>query len=93
MAVFGVHAVLWVVITTSLRQRLVPVRMLGRVEGVYNLFRMGATAVGAVVGGVLAHGLGITAPFWFAGTVVALLAAVAWRRLAPQALMRDSPIA
>ncbi len=90
MAIFGIHAVLWVVITTSLRQGLVPTKLLGRVEGVYNLFRMGASAVGAVVGGILAHTLGITAPFWFAGVVVTILAAATWRLFAPQTLMRGA---
>jgi predicted MFS family arabinose efflux permease len=90
MTIFGVHAVLWVVITTSLRQRLVPGRLLGRVEGTYNLFRMGATAIGAILGGLLAHAFGITAPFWFAGLSVLILAAVTWRLFAPRALARGS---
>jgi len=80
MAVFGVHALVWSVVTLSLRQRLVPDRLLGRVNGVYYLFSVGGAAVGAVVGGAIARGFGITAPFWMGAALVGLLAAVTWRR-------------
>lgn len=78
-AAFGLHAVIWSVITVSLRQQMVPPDLLGRVNSVYNLFRMGGVAVGAFLGGLVAHAYGITAPFWMAGITVTLLAAVTWR--------------
>jgi predicted MFS family arabinose efflux permease len=84
MAVFGVHALVWSVVTLSLRQRAVPSEMLGRVNGVYYLFSVGGSAVGALVGGVVAHVFGITAPFWIGAALVALLAVVTWRRFAAE---------
>jgi predicted MFS family arabinose efflux permease len=84
MAVFGVHALVWSVVTLSLRQRAVPSEMLGRVNGVYYLFSVGGSAVGALLGGVVAHVFGITAPFWIGAALVALLAAVTWRRFAAE---------
>jgi predicted MFS family arabinose efflux permease len=82
MTVFGVHALVWSVVTLSLRQRAVPAELLGRVTGVYYLFSVGGSAVGALLGGVVAHVFGITAPFWIGGTLVAVLAIVTWRRFA-----------
>lgn len=80
MAVFGVHALVWSVISLSLRQRVVPDGLLGRVNGVYYLFGVGGSALGALVGGAVAHTFGITAPFWIGAALVALLAAATWRR-------------
>jgi MFS family permease len=84
MAVFGVHALVWSVVTLSLRQRVVPSDMLGRVNGVYYLFSVGGSAVGALLGGVVAHVFGITAPFWIGAALVALLGVVTWRRFAAE---------
>jgi predicted MFS family arabinose efflux permease len=81
LTVFGVHAMVWGVVTISLRQRIVPERLRGRVNGVYALFDFGGAALGTLLGGLLAHALGITAPFWIASAAIALLAAVTWRRL------------
>jgi MFS family permease len=71
LAVFGVHAMVWGVLTVSLRQRVTPAGLLGRVNSVYYLFGVGGSAVGALMGGLLARGLGITAPFWLAGKMCA----------------------
>ena len=70
LAVFGVHAAIWSILTVTLRQRLVPDDLLGRVSSAYALFSAGGAAVGALLGGILAHDFGITAPFWFAFVVV-----------------------
>ena len=81
LALFGAHAIVWSTISTSLRQQLVPARLLGRVNSVYLLFGAGSMALGAALGGLLAKGFGLTAPFWFAFAAVAGLTAVAWRVL------------
>lgn len=78
LVVFGVHTMVWGVIVTTLRQRLVPDRLLGRVSGVYALFDAGGATVGLLLGGVFARELGITAPFWLAGAAMVLVAATAW---------------
>jgi predicted MFS family arabinose efflux permease len=92
MVVFGAHASLWGVMTVSWRQRVVPDALRGRVNSGYFLFSVGGAALGALGGGLLARGLGITAPFWFAFGGMAVLTAVAWRRFRPALLDVSDPI-
>lgn len=68
LALFGFHAIVWNVITISLRQQIIPERLLG----------LGGMSVGALLGGVLARGFGLTAPFWFASASVAILILFVW---------------
>ncbi len=51
--VAGVTIVVWNVITVSLRQRLIPDHLLGRVNSVYRFFGWGTIAVGTILGGAL----------------------------------------
>lgn len=56
VAIFAIEALLgivWNVITVSLRQTIIPSRMLGRVNSVYRFFAWGMMPVGAALGGVL----------------------------------------
>ncbi|MFU8852472.1 MFS transporter [Micromonospora sp. SL1-18] len=86
LAVWGVHAMVWGVLVVSLRQRLVPDRLRGRVNSVYSLADLGGAAVGTAAGGLVAQATGnILAPFWLAAGALALLTALAWRRLADAA--------
>ncbi len=81
LVIFGFHSIVWSVISVSLRQEVVPERLLGRVNSAYLLFAIGSLSVGALLGGALARGFGITAPFWFSFVVVAVLALLIWRTL------------
>ncbi|MEU4762912.1 MFS transporter [Actinosynnema sp. NPDC023794] len=81
MAVFGVHAVVWGSVATTVRQRSTPTELLGRVGSVYQLASVGGAALGALLGGVLARWTGLLTPFWVAGGAVAAMTALAWRRL------------
>ncbi|WP_319460960.1 MFS transporter [Micromonospora sp. RTP1Z1] len=82
LAVWGVHAMTWGVLVVSLRQRLVPDRLRGRVNSGYALADLGGAAVGTATGGLIAQATGsIVAPFWLAGIAMALLTALVWRRL------------
>lgn len=56
MAVFMLTAVLWNVITVSLRQSIIPDHLLGRVNSVYRFFAWGMMPVGALVGGLIVFG-------------------------------------
>lgn len=52
-SLFMFTAVLWNVITVSLRQTIIPDRLLGRVNSVYRFFAWGMMPIGALLGGVL----------------------------------------
>jgi predicted MFS family arabinose efflux permease len=81
LIVFGVHTMVWGVIVITLRQRVVPHNLLGRVGSVYSLLDLGGAALGSLLGGVLARAWGLTTPFWIAATVMTLIAVAAWRPL------------
>jgi MFS family permease len=68
----GVLGVGWNIITVSLRQRIVPDRLLGRLNSAYRLLAWGTMPIGALVGGVIGELLGVRAVF-----VVATLVTVA----------------
>ena len=81
MAVFGVHAVVWGTTSTTVRQRAVPSRLLGRVTSVYLLGSIGGMALGSLIGGALAQRWGVVAPYWFGFVGSALLTAIMWRSI------------
>jgi MFS family permease len=78
-AAFGVHASLWTIVGTSIRQRLTPPEMLGRVNSAYLFIVAGGNAVGALLGGVVATHFGLVAPYWIGFVVAALVTAATWR--------------
>ncbi|HEU5144979.1 MAG TPA: MFS transporter [Dermatophilaceae bacterium] len=79
MVVFGIHAVVWGTTSTTVRQRAVPSRLLGRVTSVYLLGGVGGLALGSLLGGVIAQRWGVVAPYWFGFIGSALLTVVMWR--------------
>ncbi len=82
MTLFGAHAVIWGTVAITVRQRNVPDALLGRVTSVFMFASLGAAALGAAVGGVIARTYGLTACFWVAAIGVSALAVLAWRPLA-----------
>lgn len=73
-------AVLWNVVTVSLRQSLIPTHLLGRVNSVYRFFAWGTIPIGTLLGGslvsVLQAGLGREMAFrsvYFAGAGLGFL--------------------
>lgn len=58
------------VITVSLRQRITPHRLLGRVNSGYRLFASGTRPLGAATGGVLAQVVGLRPVFLIMGTLM-----------------------
>jgi MFS family permease len=52
-AIFTFTAVLWNVITVSLRQTVIPDELLGRVNSVYRFFAWGMMPIGAILAGVI----------------------------------------
>ena len=55
----------WNTVTISLRQRIVPANLLGRVNSVYRWLVWGSISLGAALGGVIAREFGLRAPFFF----------------------------
>lgn len=82
-------AVLWNVITVSLRQAIIPDRLLGRVNSVYRFFGWGMMPIGIFLGGLLVEvvdgfsnrEMGLRAPFFAAAAVELLLLIYAMPRL------------
>jgi len=86
LMVFGVHSMVWGVITGALQQRLVPDRLRGRVGSVFGLLALGGAALGTLAGGFLADATTLTAPFWLAAVGMVALTATVWRRFDDAAL-------
>ena len=60
-ASFG--SVVWNVITVSLRQRITPDRLMGRMNSAYRLLGWGTMPIGAALGGAIAEVVGLRATF------------------------------
>jgi MFS family permease len=93
--VFGVHGALWGIVGNSLRQRLTPPDMLGRVGSTTLFVAAGGNCVGALLGGVVASTFGIAAPYWVGFVVAAIVVAATWRVFDPatvaEAYTRPAP--
>ncbi|MFI5953048.1 MFS transporter [Cryptosporangium sp. NPDC051539] len=79
--VFGVHAFVWGTTSITIRQRAVPSHLQGRVNSVHTICTYGGLVVGSALGGALAGGLGVTAPFWFAFAGSAVFVVLLWPQL------------
>lgn len=77
----GVMVVMWDIATITLRQDLVPARLLGRVIAAYRLVGVGTIPIGAVLGGQLAHLFGLQVPYLAAGALAGLILVVSLLRL------------
>jgi MFS family permease len=65
----GFVVTMWNIVTVTLRQRIVPNEMLGRVNSAYRMIGWGLMPVGAVAGGLVAHVAGLRAPYVIAGVL------------------------
>jgi MFS family permease len=76
---FGAYAFVWGTISTTVRQRLVPMQLQGRIASVNMVGVFGGLVIGQLLGGLIAQAWGLTAPWWFAfaGSAVTLL--LVWR--------------
>jgi len=70
-------AVLWNVITVSLRQSIIPTHLLGRVNSVYRFFAWGSIPIGTLIGGALVDLFELTGDREFALRLPYLLVSVA----------------
>jgi MFS family permease len=90
----------WNVVTVSLRQRIVPDRLLGRVNATYRLLAWGTMPIGAALGGLVGEVFGVAAVFVvFGGLQLTLLLgrlvvtdrAIAAAEIRPPAPPAESP--
>ncbi len=76
-AFYMVLAVLWNVITVSLRQTIIPDHLLGRVNSVYRFFAWGMMPIGSILGGIVVvatetfadRDVSLRMPFFVAGAL------------------------
>jgi len=64
--VFGFGPMLWTIGQTSLRQALVPARLIGRVGAIQQVATLGMRPLGALVGGWVGGAYGLDAAIWLA---------------------------
>ncbi|WP_232304575.1 MFS transporter [Microbacterium sp. XT11] len=88
MFVFGAYAFVWGTISTTVRQRLVPHELQGRVSSVNAVGVFGGMVIGQALGGVIAQIWGLTAPWWFAFGGAALTLLFVWRPISHIAAAR-----
>lgn len=91
--VFGAHAFIWGTTSITIRQRVVPTQLQGRVNSVNTIGVYGGLVIGSAIGGALATRFGVTAPFWFAFVASAAFVAVLWRQLTHIAHSDQQPVA
>ena len=87
LAVSGVGIVLWNVVTVSLRQRITPDRLLGRMNAAYRLVGWGTMPIGSLLGGVLAEWLGLR-PAFLVAAAITLATLVGFRWVTEEAVAR-----
>jgi MFS family permease len=88
-AIASLGGVMWNVVTVSLRQTIIPDRLLGRVNSVYRFFGWGMMPIGAALGGLLADSVtklvnrptGLRSPYIVAGVIQAAISVYALGRL------------
>jgi MFS family permease len=91
MVMFGAYAFVWGTVSQTVRQRVTPTELQGRVGSVYMVALFAGLVVGQALGGAIAETWGLTAPFWFAFVGSGLTLALVWRRLADIALAEPQP--
>lgn len=81
MVGFGVYAFIWGTISTTVRQRLVPMPLQGRIGSVNLVGVFGGLVIGQLLGGLIAQVWGLTGPWWFAFAGSAITLALMWRAI------------
>ena len=84
-------AISWNIVTVSLRQRIVPDHLLGRVNAGYRVMAWGTMPIGAAVGAVVAERWGLTATFWVAAGLSLLCLPIIWSQVTTARLDAAQP--
>jgi MFS family permease len=88
-ALGGLGVALWNVGTVTMRQRIAPVHLLGRVTSTHRLISWGSLALGALAGGLVAQVAGLVTLFWGAAAL-SLTGALALLHLTPATVDREA---
>jgi MFS family permease len=72
----AVAGTIWNVVTVSLRQKIIPQDLFGRVNSAYRFLGTGFIAVGSLIGGFIANSHGYAAPFLVGGIIMAVTLAI-----------------
>ena len=72
-SLMGLAGTTWNVVTVSLRQRVIPTELFGRVNSVYRFIGTGSIGIGAIIGGQIAYATNLRMPF-IVGSVICLFA-------------------
>jgi MFS family permease len=91
LVVGGLGMMLWNVVTVSLRQRITPDRLLGRMNASYRLVGWGTMPIGALLGGALATWLGLR-PTFLVAAVITLTVLVGFRWVTAEAVARAEAV-
>lgn len=86
MATYGFLVTSWNVVSVSLRQGLTPDSVRGRVAGASRLLAWGSQPIGAVVGGVVAAGLGLQSPFFLGAAGLTLMLILTWNVISNESI-------
>ena len=81
----------WNTVTVSLRQRIVPANLFGRVNSVYRWLVWGSISIGAAFGGLIAREFGLRAPFFVGAGFGALALITLFFSITPRTLAGLGP--
>ncbi|WP_426998470.1 MFS transporter [Pseudarthrobacter sp. N5] len=79
LAAYVLHAEVWGICVSSIRQRLVPEHLRGRVNASSKVLGLIGLTLGAMLGGVLAGRFGLPAPFLAGGLILGVCVVIAGR--------------
>jgi MFS family permease len=89
--VAGAISVSWNIVTVSIRQRIVPNQLLGRVNAGYRLVAWGTMPLGAGLGGIIASTYGLTTTLITSATISAICTPIVYYGVTNQRLEHDEP--
>lgn len=81
--ILGIGSGWWIALNTTLRQKLTPTRMLGRMNAVSRTITWGIVPFGALFGGVAGRIFGLRGPFLISAVVMTIYALFSKRLLKP----------
>jgi MFS family permease len=87
----GAISVSWNIVTVSIRQRIVPDHLLGRVNAGYRLVAWGTMPLGAGLGGIIANTYGLTAALITSACISAICTPIVYYGVTTERLEHDEP--